>query len=46
MNKGRVKIGMTQFHCVQDRSENMKKQKNRSGKWRQKAQRSSARRTF
>ena len=25
MNKGKVKIGMTQFNCVQDRSENMKK---------------------
>ena len=25
MNKGKVKIGMTQFHCVPDRSENMKK---------------------
>ncbi|HPD90418.1 MAG TPA: nitrilase-related carbon-nitrogen hydrolase, partial [Bacillota bacterium] len=25
MNKGKAKIGMTQFHCVPDRSENMKK---------------------
>ena len=25
MNKGKVKIGMTQFACVKDRAENMKK---------------------
>lgn len=25
MNKGKVKIGMTQFHCVPDRSENIEK---------------------
>ena len=27
MNKGKVKIGMTQFACVKDRAENMKTKK-------------------